>query len=51
MTEMDLFLDVSPQISWLKIVVFAISLFAPKNKYEGVEFWSQIIKAAILTCL
>ena len=28
---------------------FAISLFALINKYEGVEFLSQIIKATILT--
>ena len=51
MTEMDPFLDVSPQNSRLEDLIFATFLFALIYEYEGVEFWSQIIKATILTCL
>ena len=51
MTEMDPFLDVSPQNSRLEVMILATFFFALINEYEGVEFWSQIIKATILTCL
>ena len=40
MTEMDPFLDISPQNSFLKLMIFAIPLVASINKYEGVEFLS-----------
>ena len=38
MTEVDPFLDVSPQNSRLEVMIFATFLFALINEYEGVEF-------------
>ena len=50
MAEVGPFLDVSPQNSWLKIMIFATPLVASIKTYEGVKFQSKLIKATILTC-